>query len=41
MRIRKTSLLFGLSCLVVFGCIVVLLGRNKNLVGDEQVSFEI
>uniref|UniRef100_A0A0P5S8D1 Alpha-mannosidase n=1 Tax=Daphnia magna TaxID=35525 RepID=A0A0P5S8D1_9CRUS len=40
MRIRKTSLLFGLSCLVVFGCIVVLLGRNKNLVGDEQNDVE-
>jgi hypothetical protein len=38
MRIRKTSLLFGLSCLIVFGCIVLLLGKNKNLAGDDQVS---
>jgi len=38
MRIRKTSLLFGLSCLIVFGCIVLLLGKNKNLAGDDQVN---
>nr|CAH0107156.1 unnamed protein product [Daphnia galeata] len=36
MRIRKTSLLFGLSCLIVFGCIVLLLGKNKNLAGEDQ-----